>query len=162
MGMGNVINVRHITMGTIVLLAGTLVYIFARPGGAAFLPDCFILCRHPLPPARFWGSLPAFTHTMGICLLAAGVLSAGRTAGAWFCAFWGMVEAAFELGQHPEISPWIATHLPLWFDHIPIFGLVRGFFQRGVFDPVDLAAVFLGAIIAYLVIIKIHEGGNSL
>lgn len=155
--MDTAINVRQIAFGLLALLAGTLVYVFARPGGAVFLPDCLILCAHPPPPAWLWGPFPAFAHTAGICLLMAGVLSAGQKAGIWICVSWTPVEAAFEVGQHPWIGPRISTHLPLWIDHIPILKLTRGFFLRGSFDPFDLAAIFMGAAFAYLVIMKINR-----
>lgn len=160
MGSG-IFNIRQIAIGLLALLAGTLVYVFARPGGAVLLPDCLTLCAHPPPSAWFLGPLPSFAHTAGICLLMAGVLSAGRKVGAWICASWSMVEALFELGQHPRAATWITDRLPLWFDHTPILGLTRNFFLRGNFDPFDLAATFIGAVFAYLVIVKTIKERNA-
>jgi len=51
--------------------------------------------------------------------------------------------------------------LPDWFASIPLFENTRDYFVRGTFSYGDMAAITIGTVAAYFVLIKISEGGKQ-
>lgn len=139
---------------SLALLAGVMVYVSARaPGSAWFLPASWSMAlpwpERLLPLA---GNLPSFFHTLGFCLLLSLSAGAGRQGAAWLCGTWFVVEAAFETGQHPAVSPWLVAHLPAWMDQVWLLERSRSYFSAGVFDPLDMVAAAAGAVAALLLL----------
>ncbi len=64
-------------------------------------------------------------------------------------AFWALLEVAFEVGQHPEISTSIVALLPEWFQMVPVLDHAAAYFSYGSFDSLDILATVLGAMAAY-------------
>ncbi len=97
-------------------------------------------------------SLPTFAHVFAFCLLTAALLAGGKKAAMSVCLGWFLVDVAFELGQHSALAPALSTLTPLWFAHLPILNQTDSYFLNGTFDPLDLLAIALGALAAYVVI----------
>ena len=96
-------------------------------------------------------SLPAFAHVFAFSLLTIAVLGGGRRTAIVACSGWFLVDAAFELGQHPTLAAELARFIPSWFEGIPILHRTDDFFLAGTFDAFDLVAMALGALTAYWV-----------
>ena len=157
------INRGQIAIGAAWLATGLLVYLALRPSGSVwFLPPALHL-GVPLPQriAHASGSLPTFTHALGFSLLSAGVIAAGRLGGALVCSAWFAIESAFEIGQRADVSPWLTSHLPAWFDHVWLLSNAARYFARGTFDPFDLAAAAVGAAVAFAVICRTQPQRQS-
>ncbi len=97
--------------------------------------------------------LPTLAHTFALCLLTAALLPVGRRGALAICAGWLAVDAAFEVGQHPRIAPWLAQRVPDWFAGVPVLENTASYFLHGRFDPLDLASIVLGALLALPVIL---------
>lgn len=136
------------------LLAGVMVYASARaPGSAWFLPAAWSM-QLPWPGLlmQLGGNLPSFFHSLGFCVLLNACAGTGPRGAAWLCGAWFVVEAAFEAGQHPGLSPWLVAHLPDWMDQVWLLERSRSYFTAGVFDPFDMVAAAAGAVAALLLL----------
>lgn len=126
-----------------VLALGTLVYALDRTAGSAVLwPRA--LTRDGGAPVfgTLGGSLPSLAHAFAFSILSALVLPWRRAAQAGACIGWALVDALFEIGQHRALSGALGELLP------PL----AGYWRRGTFDPIDLAAGGVGAALAYLLL----------
>jgi hypothetical protein len=142
----------QVSLALLALGLGTLVYMLDRPPGTTALPESITLFQ---PTVKFFGalgqSLPAFAHVFAFSLLTVAFIGGGRRSAIAACSGWLLVDAAFELGQHPTIAPKLAHLTPTWFEVIPILNRTDGFFRYGTFDPLDLLFIALGALAAYIV-----------
>lgn len=149
-------NCALMLIGLTALLLGTLVYLTDRPPGETALPDNLNL--YGLVPTLFGAvgrHLPAFAHVFGFSLLTVALIDGGRHAAIAVCVGWFLVNSAFELGQHAVIAPSLSQVIPAWFENIPILARARGYFLYGTFDSLDVLAIGLGALAAYLVLQRI-------
>jgi hypothetical protein len=94
------------------------------------------------------GSLPEFVHVYAFILLTAAT-APKRSTVLSICAFWLLLDALFEFGQHPLLAPRIAAAVPAWFQHVPFLDNTASYFLHGTFDYVDLVAIVVGAVFAY-------------
>lgn len=126
-----------------VLLLGLMVYLFDRPAGTAMaLPRLL----EPSQPAAVFGalggSLPSFAHAYAFALLSCVVLPRRAGWAAAACAFWVLVDSAFEILQWPPFARPAAAVLQgaAWpgFDHL------GAYLVQGRFDALDLLAGGLG------------------
>ncbi len=142
------------------LALGILVYALDRsPESVYFLPAAWSLAGDG---DRWFGSLggqlPEFAHVYAFSLLTALILGHSRK-GAWLsCAAWWTLDSLVELGQHAAISPHIAAAVPAWFVGIPFLENTGPYFAHGTFDPLDLAAIAVGAFVAYFTIVIYIRG----
>lgn len=135
------------------LAVGALVYVLDRPAATVYLlPQSFSFAAgHHIWFGALGGHLPEFVHVYAFILLTLAVGS--WPARVWpICGFWWLVDSLFELGQHPELAPRIAAALPAWFQHIPVLDHTANYFLHGTFDPLDLVAIALGTLLAYVTI----------
>jgi hypothetical protein len=137
-----------------VLLFGTTVYVFDRPAGSIrFLPPSWSLHE---PSYRYFGELsgniPALTHALSFSLFSSAALGPGRAQAAVACLTWTLINVAFEAGQHPAAASLLAALLEPLRVTIPGVGRLQGFFLNGVFDPLDVVGILIGAAVAVLVI----------
>jgi len=142
-----------IVLGLSALMGGAAVYLLDRPVEQSFVPSAISLFA--LTPTVFGvvgHSLPTFAHVFAFCLLTAALLAVGKKAAITVCLGWFLVDVAFELGQHSALAPALSTLTPLWFAHLPILNQTGSYFLDGTFDPLDLLAIALGALAAYVVI----------
>lgn len=139
-------------LGLAALVLGALVYVLDRPAQsflsqglslAALTPNVFGVVGH---------TLPTLVHVFGFCLLTAALLAGGKKTALAVCLGWFLVEAAFELGQHPALAPALPALIPSWFGDLPILNTTGSYFIYGTFDPLDLLAIAFGALAAYVVI----------
>ncbi len=146
-------NKAQIVIGLAALLLGTMVYVVDRPGDQCFVPSAISL--FPFTPAVFGvvgHSLPTFVHVLAFCLFTTALLAGGKKTAIAVCLSWFLVEVALELGQHPALAPSLSRLIPPWFAHLPILNKTDSYFLHGTFDPLDMLAIALGALAAYLVI----------
>ena len=140
----------QICLALAALALGVLVYVVDRPPGLTALPDSITLFQ---PTVSFFGavgqSLPAFVHVFAFSVLTAALLGGGRCAAITVCTAWFLVDAAFELGQHPATNAELAKLIPSWFEAIPVLDRTDDLFRYGTFDPLDLLSIILGAFAAY-------------
>ena len=64
---------------------------------------------------------------------------------------WFLIDSAFELGQ--RFSSLSLQIIPNWLKGIPFFENTENYFVHGTFDFADLAAIAMGAAVAYFVLI---------
>ena len=79
---------------------------------------------------------------MAFGLLTAAALPTRSTLRYGGCATWGLVNVAFELGQHPAASAWWAESL----QGGGVSARLAAYFVRGTFDPGDIVAAGVGAL----------------
>lgn len=159
-------NTVQFTIGIAALILGVLVYVLDRPAGQTyFIPGSLDMSTGLHSAFGTLGNhLPTFFHTLSFCLITAALLNV-RTPGALvICTSWLMVDAAFEIGQHADIAPLLAKQVPEWFNHLPVLENTAGYFLHGNFDPLDLLSIFLGALVAFGLILVTQRftpsGGN--
>ena len=146
----------QILIGVIGLLIGSLVYLIDRP------PDhTYFISSSPINislsniiPSVFGSignSLPEFIHVFSFILITAGLIFCNKKGYLIICVSWFLIDCAFELGQ--KFALWSSSLVPDWFAGIPFLENTKNFFLQGTFDFVDLAAIALGTVIAYLVLL---------
>ena len=137
------------------LAVGVWVYLVERDPQRVYLLAGFIpeSLPSPLHLGTIAGVLPEFIHVYAFSLLTALLLPSTprHTLGA--CLAWFVVDSAFEIAQHPAIAPMIVAVLPGWFEQVPLLDNTVAYFRHGTFDPLDLAAVAVGAQAAWLTIV---------
>ena len=141
-------------LGGVLLVIGLAVYLGDRPPGHAML-----LPAWPRPSGGAWfGSvgpwLPSFIHPFAFSLLTVAALGPSRRPRYGACMAWGAVNAAFELGQLPQVA---ASLGPALRESAPASRALADYFTRGRFDLLDLAAVALGSVAAAALLRFLHE-----
>lgn len=145
-----------------VLGLGVLVYVIDRPPGLTALPESLTLFQPTVTVFGVLGqSLPAFAHVFAFSLLTVALLGGGRCTALAACSGWFLVDAGFELGQHPVLAPMLAGFTPSWFEGIPFLHRTNDFFLSGTFDAFDLFAMALGAVAAYVLTQRMALGRTN-
>jgi hypothetical protein len=153
---GRMINIHQILIGLTVLLLGTLVYLIDRsPDQTYFVQKSFVnLSLHNTLPNLFGfigNSLPSFIHVFSFILIGAGLLSCQKRGCLIICTCWFLTDIIFELGQ--KFNLWSFKIIPDWFGGILFLENTKNYFIRGTFDYFDLAAITIGTIVAYFVLL---------
>jgi len=154
---GNSINRIQILTGATVLFIGILVYLVDRPPDQTYFVDkspVNISLYHTLP-ALFniiGNSLPSFAHVFSFILITAGLIASKKRHLIIICLFWFLIDSVFELGQ--KFSTMFIKFIPDWFFSIPFFENTGNYFVRGTFSFGDMAAITIGTVAAYFVLIK--------
>jgi hypothetical protein len=151
----NRINGVQIAVGIVALLLGSLVYLISRsPDHTYFVfksPIDISLSKY-LPD--FFGpvgnSLPSFLHVFSFILITAGTVSCRKRGCLAICLSWFLVDCGFEFGQ--QFSAWSSKIVPDWFAGIPFLENTGDYFRQGTFDPLDLGAIAMGAVLSYFVL----------
>jgi hypothetical protein len=131
--------------GCAALSIGVLVYLADRAAQhAVLMPDIAVFGVRNLFGV-LGQCLPSFVHALAFSLFTAAVLKPGSTARLGACGFWGAVNVAFEVGQHPAFSPMWAAALLGEAGNWAIAPCVLNYFLHGTFDPQDVCAAVLGA-----------------
>jgi len=138
---------------TLAFLAGAAIYLFGRDWSTVYLL-AWASAAQPDGPAlalgAWAGSAPSFAHAFGFALLTALVAGGGSTRAACACLFWGMTDTLLELLQRPDWSVAIPS-LPPGLADWPLLGNLPAYFRQGQFDMLDVAAIALGTLAAWLV-----------
>lgn len=136
-------------MGLAALALGGVVYLTDRPVGQAQLLPLLGAARS----APLWDLvgdwLPSFVHALAFSLFSAALLPAARGWQLGACGFWGLVDTAFEVGQHAlfaaSLADWLrGSGAADW----PGAAALADYLLRGTFDAADLCASLAGALAA--------------
>ena len=150
----------HGLLGVFLLVLGVGVYLLDRSWQQLAIADLIPLSLSPSPVfGALGGSMPSFIHVCAFALLTAALLEGGRRLNQAICLGWLSVNVAFEVGQHPKLAASIADAVPDWFTHVPILNQTAQYFLSGTFDLLDLLFATLGAVTAYLLILKTRTSG---
>ena len=127
---------------------GLFVYLADREASRAWLVPAVTA----LAGGHWFGTLgqwlPSLVHPFAFGLLSAALLPPQGAARPAACVAWAVVNALFEWGQHPRASAWIARSLQEWDGPPALTQPLASYFQHGSFDPGDLAAAAIGALLA--------------
>jgi hypothetical protein len=147
--------------GAVCLALGAAFYGVAREDAAWFLPEALHVpvVAASGAAAGFAGALPTFAHTAAFALLTACALGGARGRVLAACSAWAAVNVAFEAGQHPRASAWLAAHLPDWLDRVWLLDRTRGYFAGGTFDYYDVAAAVAGGLLAAAMTLALPQRG---
>ena len=128
------------------LLLGLLVYLSSRdPQQVYFLSYIQALQSGSRETGILSDFLPSLLHTYAFILLTVAVLSASPAQTRLICIFWFCLECLFEIGQHNTIADFLSEYLV----NIRVLEVAAGYFVNGTFDILDIAAIALGACMAY-------------
>jgi hypothetical protein len=161
---GNLINKFQILAGAIILCIGILVYLVDRPPDQTLFMDkspVNISLYHTLPNlyGGIGNSLPSFGHVFSFILITAGLIASKKRQFILICSFWFLIELFFELGQ--KFSTLFIKFIPDWFASIAFFENIGDFFVRGTFSFEDIAAITIGTITAYFLLMITSERRNA-
>lgn len=154
------INKIQILIGVIGLLFGSLVYLVDRaPHQTYFVHTSPInISLFNTVPNIFGfigGSLPECIHVFSLIVITAGLLFCNRRGYLIICLSWFVIDSAFEVGQH--FTTWPSKIIPDWFAGIPFLENTEHYFLQGTFDVTDLAAIILGTVTAYFVLLTTNK-----
>ncbi len=149
-------NMRQIFIGLIILLLGISIYLTDRSPDQiyfVFKSPVEISLHHTFPNlfGMIGNNLPSFIHVFSFILITAGVISSKKEGCIFICAGWFFMDVIFELGQ--RYNSLVLKIIPDWLSGIPFFENTRNYFFRGTFDVMDLAAVLIGSVTGYFVLI---------
>jgi hypothetical protein len=145
------------------LLTGTAIYLLGRDWSTVHLLAWAAELQGHGPALQLgsWsGSVPSFAHACGFSLLTALVLGGGPIRAGIACLFWGVTDSVLELLQRPAWSAALPP-LPPGVADLPLLNNVSAYFVHGVFDVLDLVAIALGTVTAWLVARQMPAAGGQ-
>jgi len=142
-------EVGMLLLAILLLAFGVLVYVLDRGGAVYFLSTWTAARAEPDVFGPLGDHLPTFVHTLAFILITAAILRPWPRQLPTICATWFVIECLFELGQIAPFDSQLAAAVPAWFDGIPVLEITTDYFIRGTYDPLDILAIGLGAVIAY-------------
>ena len=140
------------------LLLGAIVYAVDRSGNVYFLPGSLAFGEATPVFGSLGEHLPSLVHTLAFIAITTAVLWPWPRLLPVTCLSWLAIECAFELGQIDAIGDRIAAGTPAWVHGVPVLEEIPDFFAQGTYDPLDVLAIGLGAIVAYLGLRWIQKG----
>ena len=135
--------------GALILLAGLVLYLSGHAEVLARMVPA-LLHDTPLSASRWL----AFCHVLGMSLITATLLPAGRRNAALICAFWTLLHVMLELAEHPHISVWLSSRVPSWIGQFWLVEEGGRFVLRSSYDPRDALLPLLAGAIAYHLITR--------
>jgi ABC-type xylose transport system permease subunit len=150
------INKIQILIGVIALAIGSLVYIVDRPPDQTYFvySSGISVSLHNFLPSLFGvfsNTLPAFIHVFSFILITGGLIACRKKGCLIICLSWLIIDCASELGQ--EFNTWSSEIIPAWFSGIPFLENSKNYFLLGTFDFFDMAAITIGTVTAYFVLL---------
>jgi hypothetical protein len=150
------IHKTQILIGVIGLLIGSLIYLIDRPPDQTYFVSSSpinISLSNIIPTVfgSIGNSLPEFIHVFSFILITAGLIFCNKKGYLIICVSWFLIDCAFELGQ--KFALWSSNLVPDWFAGIPFLENTENYFLQGTFDLFDMAAIALGSIAAYFVLL---------
>ena len=135
------------------LLTAIAVYCFARHYPPELLEPVRATLAVLAARTGLFGSAPALFYTLAFGLLVASCASTPGCARR-HCLRWTTLALCLELSQLPSlahpIAGWLAVITPE-----PALGILRSYWTRGTFDPLDLAATLAGGLLALLLLSRL-------
>jgi len=161
---GGTVNKLQIFIGAAGLIIGIFVYLTDRPPDQTYFiyKSGLDISLYKILPSLFGpigNHLPAFIHVFSFILITAGLIAYQKRKYIIICLFWFLIDSAFELGQ--RFNTLIIEFIPDWFGGIPFLENSKYYFLKGTFDFGDMAAIFVGTIAAYFILINTNERGKS-
>ncbi|MDH3536765.1 MAG: hypothetical protein OER87_13560 [Gammaproteobacteria bacterium] len=135
------------------------VYLFARIYPPEILTPFSATGNIHASYTGIFGIAPSFFYTLSIGLLVGACASTLSTA-RLHCLSWISLALLLELSQYPALaeplSTWLAAVLPAsgW-------EIVRPYWIRGVFDPLDMLATLMGGMIALVLLTHLPKEKNN-
>ncbi|NCF38274.1 MAG: hypothetical protein GWP56_18180 [Gammaproteobacteria bacterium] len=137
-------------LACLAMLTALSVYVFARPNSPVLLSELHWHSDWLAAYSDYLYNAPSFFYTLAIGLFI-GVCASTRTAARRHCAIWVGIAAVLEATQATTIAgrivDWLGTLLPA-----ALWDLIGPYWQRGVFDPLDLVATLAGGAFAILLL----------
>lgn len=157
-------QILQVLLAAICLTVGLLVYLLDRPADQTyFVPNGWTLTTGAGQVFGTVGAhLPSFVHVVVFILITSALLVPWRFRIASVCLLWFGIDSLFELGQHDAIAHRIADIVPGWFQGVPFLENTASYFVTGTFDSLDLGAIALGSVTAFLMVryLQTKEKGN--
>jgi glycopeptide antibiotics resistance protein len=153
-------NKKQIIIGLVTLFIGSLIYLIDRSPDHTYLvysSPINISLSNVIPNlfGSIGNSLPEFIHVFSFILITADLICCQKRGYLVICLSWFLIDCAFELGQ--RFNTWASKIIPDWFAGIPFLENTQHYFLHGTFDVLDLAAITIGAVIAYFVLLTTME-----
>ena len=150
----------QILIGVIALACGSLVYLIGRPPDQTYFVysstiNISLYGTFPILFGLIGSSMPAFVRVFSFVLITAGFDSYRKRGYLIICLCWFLVDYAFELGQ--RFTSWSLKMIPDWFAGIPLLENTENYFLQGTFDFTDLAAIAIGTLMAYFVLVVTNK-----
>jgi hypothetical protein len=152
-------SAQHRTLGLVALAllaltTGVFVYLLDRPAGSAeLIPAVLQLSTdegRAFGPSGDW--LPSLVHVYAFILLTAAVMRPSPRNLLLVCTGWLVIEAFFELIQHPAVTQLLVDQASSWSGRLPVLATLHDYAVSGAFDPMDLVGLALGVVAAYLTV----------
>lgn len=153
-------NPRQALLGFLAITLGMLIYIAFRPSWQTVWITRIISLdwgRFPLS-TEIGNNLPSFLHVVGFSLLTGGIIVQKRWAYMITCAFWLWLNLLFELLQSDAAYTWLNAMSTNHDKLNPVLHWLKNYSFHAVFDPKDVVALVMGAISAYIVLVKTSKG----
>ena len=149
-------------IGALVFALGVIVYLTDRnTSHSTLIPSVVWLAGYNLF-GMLGGWLPSFVHTFAFSLFTAAALPERSVPRYGACLAWFAVNAAFEVGQHPQISVRLAEALQDGLGGSPFSQPLASYFVYGTFDYGDIVAALLGALAAAAALHLMHRGRRAI
>lgn len=154
-------NLRQVLLGSIFLSLGIITYIAFRPSGqATWIPEMISLDWSKFQIiVKIGNSIPSFLHILSFSLLTAGIMAQNKKNYMIICFTWFFINLLFEFLQANTVFTLLNSVSDNHDKLNPLLQWLKNFSMYGVFDPKDIIALIIGAIIAYIVLIKSNKGG---
>lgn len=153
-------NSRQVLLGLFSIMLGIFVYIAFRPSWqTACIPEITYLnwSKFQYLTERMY-NLPSFLHIFGFSLLTAGVVSQKKWTFLIICGSWLFVNLLFEFLQTNATYNWLHD-ISINHENLnPILHWFQSYSLHGIFDPKDILALFSGAMLAYVFMVKTNKG----
>lgn len=146
-------HIKPAMIGTIMLLAGIFFYLVDRPPDRIYFiqqigTQFSLFDNTPVLFGKLGNWFPTFAHVIAFSLFTSAFWGSSRKRVATICTAWAGINILMELGQKYKA---VAIDLtPAWFSQFPGFKNTAPYFQQGTFDPMDISAAVMGAVVAYI------------
>ena len=97
-----------------------------------------------------FGSAPSFFYTLSIGLLV-GAASSNFSAARIHCLAWTAIALLLELAQHAIVADQVTGFLGRLLPET-VMNIIGPYWTRGIFDPLDLLATFIGGLLALVIL----------
>ena len=143
----------QLLLAAMLMAPGLAVYLLDRPNRVYFIPDWWQAGAHNAQLfGSLGGSLPNFSHVVFFTLITAVILAPRRLGILLICLSWFCIDSLFELAQHDAIAARLADLVPAWFDKVLVLENTRAYLLAGTFDPLDMASIAAGSLLAYVIL----------
>jgi hypothetical protein len=160
--MTNVIqNPRQVLLGFIAISLGICIYITFRPSWqTVWIPEIISLDWRKFQLfTEIGNNLTSFLHVFGFSLLTAGIIVRKKWTYMIICGSWLFLNLLFEFLQ-ADAAYTRLNYMSINHDKLnPVLQWLKNYSLHGVFDPKDVFALIIGAILAYIILIKTNKGG---